>query len=122
MNTADRSIAHLDLAVRRRFAFVTVPPDINAIEQQGLPLAVRVFGALQDVFVEHAPDEVLDLLPGHSYFLAPDEVSLRRRFQFELLPLLDEYLREGMVGPFAAELQAVRDQIEGVVEHGRWIE
>jgi len=27
-----------------------------------------------------------------------------------------------MVGSFAAELQAVRDQIEGVIEHGRWIE
>lgn len=122
MNTADRSVAHLDLAVRRRFAFVTVPPDITAIRERSLPLALKVFGALQDVFLEHAPDEVLDLLPGHSYFLATDEAGLRRRFRYELLPLLDEYVREGMVGPFAAELQAVRDQIEGVVEHGRWIE
>lgn len=122
MNTADRSIASLDLAVRRRFAFVTLPPDIEAIEKNSISLAVRVFGALQDVFVEHAPDEALDLLPGQSYFLAKDEAELCRRFRYELLPLLDEYLREGMVGPFAAELQAVRDQIEGVIEHGRWIE
>ncbi|MFZ5825374.1 MAG: McrB family protein [Bacillota bacterium] len=120
MNTADRSIAHLDLAVRRRFAFVTLPPDLGVIEAQSVPLAARVFGALQDVFAEHAPDEALDLLPGHSYFLAADEKRLLQRFRYELLPLLDEYLREGMVGSFAAELQAVRDQIEGVIEHGRW--
>jgi 5-methylcytosine-specific restriction protein B len=122
MNTADRSIASLDLAVRRRFAFMTLWPDLAVIEQESLPLAAQVFGALQDVFVEHAPDEALALLPGHSYFLAKDEAELRRRFRYELIPLLDEYLREGMVGSFAAELQAVRDQIEGVVEHGRWIE
>lgn len=70
--------------------------------------------------MEHAPDEALDLLPGHSYFLAQDDEELKRRFKYELLPLLDEYLREGMVASFAAELQAVRDQIEGVIEHGRW--
>ncbi len=33
MNSADRSISHIDLAIRRRFAFVTVPPDRAAIEQ-----------------------------------------------------------------------------------------
>lgn len=120
MNTADRSIAHLDLAVRRRFAFVTLPPDLGVIQSQSLPLAARAFSALQDLFTEHAPDEALNLLPGHSYFLAPDEPTLLQRFRYELLPLLDEYLREGMVGSFAAELQAVRDQIEGVIEHGRW--
>lgn len=120
MNTADRSIATLDLAVRRRFSFVTVRPDPEVVKGTGLELAIRAFTALQDVFVEHAPDEALDLLPGHSYFLAKDDQELRNRFKYELLPLLDEYLREGLVGSFAAELQAVRDQIEGVVEDGGW--
>lgn len=120
MNTADRSIASLDLAVRRRFAFMTIRPNPDVVKATGLELAFRAFAALQDVFVEHAPDEALDLLPGHSYFLAQDDEELKRRFKYELLPLLDEYLREGMVASFAAELQAVRDQIEGVIEHGRW--
>jgi len=115
MNTADRSIAGVDLAVRRRFAFVTVPPERDVVAGQGLPLATEVFDRLQDVFVEHAPDEALVLLPGHSYFLAGDEDELRQRFRFELLPLLDEYLREGLLGPCATELRAVRDYIEDAV-------
>ncbi|WP_374712414.1 McrB family protein [Symbiobacterium terraclitae] len=122
MNTADRSIATLDLAVRRRFAFMTMRPDPEVVKAQGLELASRAFAALQDVFVEYAPDEALDLLPGHSYFLARDDEELKNRFRYELLPLLDEYLREGMVGSFAAELQAVRDQIEDVIQHGSWPE
>lgn len=80
MNTSDRSIAGMDLAVRRRFAFVTLPPDRTAVAAQGLPLATEVFDRLMDVFVEHAPDDALDLLPGHAYFLAQDEEELRERF------------------------------------------
>jgi 5-methylcytosine-specific restriction protein B len=112
MNTADRSIASMDLAVRRRFAFVTMPPDRSVVAGQSLPLATEVFDRLTDVFVEHAPDDALDLLPGHAYFLAPDEPSLRQRFRYELLPLLDEYLRQGFLGPAATELHAVRDAIQ----------
>lgn len=119
MNTSDRSIAGMDLAVRRRFAFVTLPPDRTIVAAQGLPLATEVFDRLADVFVEHAPDDALDLLPGHAYFLAQDEDELRERFRHELLPLLDEYLRGGFLGPCAAELHAVRDAIEDLVWHGR---
>ncbi|HCW50649.1 MAG TPA: restriction endonuclease [Clostridiales bacterium] len=115
MNTADRSVAGMDLAVRRRFAFVTVPPDRSVVAEQGLRLATETFDRLQDVFIEHAPDEALVLLPGHSYFLASTEDELRERFRYELLPLLDEYLHEGLLGPCATELQAVRDFIQDAV-------
>lgn len=118
MNTADRSIARLDLAIRRRFAFMNVPPNPTVILEQGLDLAVTAFGQLVDAFVEHAPDDALNLLPGHSYFLADSREELLRRFRFELLPLLDEYLQEGLLGSFAAELQAVRNAIGDVCEHG----
>jgi 5-methylcytosine-specific restriction protein B len=70
-----------------------------------------VFDDLAGVFVEHVPEDGLDLLPGHAYFLAPNEAALRRRLHYELVPLLDEYLRQGLVGPAASELQAVRDTI-----------
>jgi 5-methylcytosine-specific restriction protein B len=115
MNTADRSIAGMDLAVRRRFAFVTVPPDRDVVEKQGLKLATDFFDRLADVFVEHAPDDALDLLPGHAYFLATDENHLRERLRYDLLPLLDEYLRQGFLGPAATELHAVRDSVEDAI-------
>ncbi|MBK6427714.1 MAG: AAA family ATPase [Blastocatellia bacterium] len=112
MNTADRSIASLDLAVRRRFAFVTMMPDREVVKSQGLPLAIEVFDRLLGVFVEHAPDDALDLLPGHSYFLASNQSELLERFRYELLPLLNEYLRQGLVGRATSDLYAVRDEIE----------
>ncbi len=114
MNTADRSVAGIDLAIRRRFAFVPVPPDRDVVERQGISLATELFDKLTDVFVEHAPDEALDLLPGHAYFLVRDEAELRTRLRYELLPLLDEYLRQGVLGPAGAELHAVRDMIADV--------
>jgi 5-methylcytosine-specific restriction protein B len=64
--------------------------------------------------VEHVPEDSLDLLPGHAYFLASDESILRRRFRYELVPLLDEYLRQGLVGAAASELQVVRDAIADI--------
>lgn len=114
MNTADRSTAPLDIAIRRRFAFITVAPDRSVIERQGLPLALNTFDQLANVFIEHAPEDALDLLPGHSYFLAKDETALKGRFRYELVPLLDEYLRQGLIGPAASELQAVRDGLADV--------
>ena len=112
MNTADRSIASIDLAIRRRFSFVKVMPDRRVVASQGIDLAIRLYDRICDVFVEHAPSEALNLLPGHSYFLAKDETDLKRRLQYELIPLLDEYLREGYLGPATTELHAVRDAIE----------
>jgi len=115
MNTADRSIASMDLAIRRRFAFVAMPPKRAVVAQQGLARATEIFDRLTDVFVEHAPDDALDLLPGHAYFLAKDETELLQRFRYELVPLLDEYLRQGFLGAAGTELNAVRDEIDDIV-------
>lgn len=112
MNTADRSIAGVDLAIRRRFSFVNVMPDQSVIDDLGLALASEIYANLCSVFIEHAPIEGLNLLPGHAYFLAKDNAELRERVRHELIPLLDEYIREGYLGPATAELHAVRDAIE----------
>lgn len=116
MNTADRSISSLDLAIRRRFAFVNVPPDRNVVEAHGTTMTLDAFDKLMDVFVEHSPTDTLDLMPGHAYFLAPNDATARSRFRFALLPLLDEYLREGYIGPATTELAAVRDMIEEMAD------
>ena len=112
MNTADRSIAGLDLAVRRRFAFVTLMPDREAVVSQAPAIAVEFFDRLADVFIQHASDEMLDLLPGHAYYLARNEDDFKKRMRYDLLPLLDEYLRQGLLGAMASELHSVRDEID----------
>jgi 5-methylcytosine-specific restriction protein B len=114
MNTADRSITGLDLAVRRRFAFVTLMPDLRVV---GLPAARELFERITDVFVEHASDDMLHLLPGHSYFLARDNHELRNRLRYDLMPLIDEYLRQGLLGSASSDLHAVREQIADFVGH-----
>jgi 5-methylcytosine-specific restriction enzyme B len=112
MNTADRSIQNLDLAIRRRFAFMTVPPNRTVVAENAPEIAVNFFDRLAEVFVEHAPADTLDLMPGHAYFLADDEDELKLRFRHELIPLIDEYLRQGFLGPASTELYAVRDALE----------
>ena len=112
MNTADRSIQNLDLAIRRRFAFMTVPPSRAVVAEKAPAIAASFFDRLADVFVEHAPADTLDLMPGHAYFLADDEDELKARFRHELIPLIDEYLRQGFLGPASSELYAVRDALE----------
>jgi len=118
MNTADRSIASLDLAIRRRFAFVPIWPDQSVVDEHSTPDGRAIFDRLTDVFVDHAPVDALDLLPGHAYFLAEDEGEMRERLRYELLPLIDEYLREGYLGPATTELYAARDQIEDLAYRG----
>ena len=113
MNSADRSIAILDLAVRRRFAFVDVWPDPAVVQQQGYPLATRACGQLQDIFAQYAPEDALVLLPGHAYFLADSEPELINRLRYELIPLLNEYLQEGRLGSCESELRAYIDWLEG---------
>lgn len=115
MNTADRTIARVDLAIRRRFSFITMMPDRDVVAAQGLKLAADWYDRISDVFVEHAPDDALNLLPGHSYYLAKDESELKKRLRYELLPLIDEYLREGYLGPATNEMNAVRNAMEDAV-------
>lgn len=115
MNSADRSVAILDLAVRRRFAFVDVWPDMGVVAEQGRQLATEAFGRLLDVFAQYAPDDALVLVPGHAYFLADSDEELARRLRFELEPLLSEYLQEGRLGACESELRAYLDWLEGEI-------
>jgi 5-methylcytosine-specific restriction protein B len=108
MNSADRSIAILDVAVRRRFAFVPLYPQRSVVEQHGGARMNEAFTALLRLFVEHAGPEAMSLMPGHSYFLAPDDRA-DAALQTQLRPLLDEYLAQGYVAGFAHEVKAFID-------------
>ena len=54
MNSADRSIAIVDVAVRRRFAFVSVWPQMKVVEQHGCKLMQEAFQRIVSIFIENA--------------------------------------------------------------------
>jgi 5-methylcytosine-specific restriction protein B len=112
MNTADRSLAVVDVAIRRRFAFAKLWPQMRVVEQGGCELMRAAFASLVNIFVEHASDEAFDLLPGHSYFLEKDEATARRRLRVTLAPLIEEYLAQGYVASFSEPLRSYLQWIE----------
>lgn len=105
MNSADRSIAILDVAVRRRFAFVSLWPSSAVVREYGCELMQQAFLRLISQFVEHASEEALSLVPGHSYFLESDTVRARKSLKVNLAPLLEEYLAQGYVAGFAEQIR-----------------
>jgi 5-methylcytosine-specific restriction protein B len=98
MNTTDRSVGNIDYAVRRRFAFATLKADKELVKQNSIPLAVELFGAVESFIKRHQIDmDFEDLMVGHSYFFAKDENELELKWQYEILPLLNEYIKDGIV-------------------------
>ena len=116
MNSADRSIAIVDVAIRRRFAFVKLWPQFSVVQRCGSKLAEEAFGRLLSVFTEYASDEAFSLMPGHSYFLAKDgsDSTALRSLKVNLLPLLEEYLAQGYVTNFADHLRGYCQWVESL--------
>jgi hypothetical protein len=95
MNTADRSVEALDAALRRRFAFVEMPPDSSQIElPKGMAVDLRRLLDTINGRIERLLDK--DHRIGHSYFmgLASAEhpfLELQEVFNTQVLPLLGEH-------------------------------
>lgn len=101
MNTADRSIALLDTALRRRFGFVELMPDYTLLEDtmiEGIPLGPWL-DALNRQIVDHVGRDARNLQIGHAYFM-PDGKPVTSFTRFaqilreDILPLLQEYCYE----------------------------
>jgi len=111
MNTADRSLGHIDYAVRRRFAFVTLRADVEAIKQfyQNNEIlkniALDKFSKVEKILENISPDfESEDLMIGHSYFMAKDESELKMKMEYEVIPLLHEYRKDGILNTTKVDL------------------
>ena len=95
MNTADRSIKLLDAALRRRFAFLELMPDLELLSGAMVgDLALDVF--LQELNRRIARSEGREKQIGHAYLLdrgdpVSDVESFARCFREDILPLLQEY-------------------------------
>lgn len=98
MNTTDRSVGNIDYAVRRRFAFATLKADRELVKQNSILEAVALFDAVETFIKKHKIDmDFEDLMVGHSYFFANDEYELELKWQYEILPLLNEYIKDGII-------------------------
>ena len=101
MNTADRSIALLDAALRRRFAFIELMPDSSTLKGTsvgGLPLGPWL-DELNHRVVQHAGRGSRNLQIGHSYLLTAGKgIQDKGRFaevlRDDIIPLLQEYCYE----------------------------
>jgi len=92
MNTADRSLAPVDFALRRRFHAVRLPPDRNVLERYLLAREEPATTVLSffDLVQSRAADK--DYAPGHSFWMSPDTspAALARMWQYQLDPYLAE--------------------------------
>lgn len=96
MNTSDRSIALLDTALRRRFAFIEINPDVSVIESNKTTIGGYVsHGKLLSAINEKITEKIdRDHRIGHSYFLGDDfnsKMDLFNVWYYKILPLLMEY-------------------------------
>ena len=108
MNTTDRSTGNLDYALRRRFAFVTLKASKESIENYYkdsskddflMNKAIELFEKVEKFVKENNSQDLNfdDLMVGHSYFMAKDEPSLKLKWDYEVIPLLKEYVNDGLL-------------------------
>lgn len=83
MNTADKSIANIDIALRRRFEFIGCFPDYSKLEES------------DGIFLKHINKEIYnrkksaDYLIGHAYFMTG--LDTYKTIKNKVIPLLMEY-------------------------------
>ncbi|WP_298733422.1 AAA family ATPase [uncultured Chitinophaga sp.] len=124
MNTADRSVGHIDYAIRRRFAFVNVLPEALE-EDEEIYFNAAHFAKVAALFNRNnvSPEfEAKDVQLGHSYFIvkkqdAPSAAErdelFRLKMAYEVVPLLLEYVKDGILTGKIGE-QDIKDYINGL--------
>lgn len=111
MNTADRSIAVLDTALRRRFAFVEVEPDYEVFSNPNLNISAKVNDVIDlEKLLRKINERILERLDrdhriGQAYFMDILSIGdLHKTWYYKVLPLLNEYFyndlasMQGIVG------------------------
>lgn len=110
MNTADRSVGHIDYALRRRFAFYDVLPKsiesdnfenelfekVSKLFVKEIKSNVRELHASEHLSLEFQ-DRPQDIWLGHSYFFTIPEIDFKLRVQYEIVPILQEYVKDGIL-------------------------
>jgi len=95
MNTADRSIAAIDTALRRRFTFVEIEPDSSVLAKHDNPIIndnvdlTKLLDAINEKIMDKYDR---DHRIGHAYFMGIETLNnLYQTWYYRVLPLLGEY-------------------------------
>jgi len=86
MNSTDKSIATIDIALRRRFTFLKMKPSLELVENEN---AKNMMQKLNIYITKHLGE---DYQLGHSYFMkVQDDEDLEFVKMYKIKPLLEEY-------------------------------
>ncbi|MEA8950875.1 McrB family protein [Campylobacter jejuni] len=90
MNTADRSITSLDTALRRRFEFVEMMPDVSKLSMDCEGVNLQELLKAINTRIEYLLDREKTI--GHALFIGVENLNdLKSIFQNKIIPLLQEY-------------------------------
>ena len=97
MNTADRSVGHIDYAIRRRFAFVNILPK-DLTNELGDQFEGALFAKVTNLFNTNLSPEFKkeEVQLGHSYFITKN-TPIDIRWEYEIKPILLEYVKDGIL-------------------------
>ena len=97
MNTADRSVGHIDYAIRRRFAFVNILPK-DLTNELGDQFKSELFDKVTNLFNSNLSPEFKkeEVQLGHSYFITKN-TPIDIRWEYEIKPILFEYVKDGIL-------------------------
>ena len=97
MNTADRSVGHIDYAIRRRFAFVNILPK-DLTNELGDQFEGTLFAKVTNLFNTNLSSEFKkeEVQLGHSYFITKN-TPINIRWEYEIKPILFEYVKDGIL-------------------------
>lgn len=119
MNTTDRSLGHIDYAVRRRFAFVTLEADKTVIQdfyddEDLKTIALALFDKVSSLIKLNTSPEFTtkDVMVGHSYFLADSKENLELKLEYEIKPLLREYVKDGIL---TISIDEIEENIDNLI-------
>lgn len=86
MNSADKSISLIDTALRRRFSFIEMAPDVSVVQD---PVMGNVLTEMNNYLKKELRSN--DLLIGHAFFVGKEESDLGNIMNRSIVPLLYEY-------------------------------
>lgn len=95
MNSADRSLALVDFALRRRFSFISLQPNYELLRTYHAASSLNIDTLISFLNAINKSIDDPNYAIGHSYFLVPDiETQLQDIWEMDIMPYLREYFLE----------------------------